>query len=135
MGQLTLSANSTIDFSTTGSNLLFNSFVMTSGTLSIYDYTGQANSDNGSANNDRLLFSTAPVLSSTQLAAIQFYSGAGTGFLGGAAEISYNGYSELVVSAVPEPTTILAGLFLLGFVGLRERRRMRSLWRRVAAKG
>ena len=36
------------------------------------------------------------------------------------------------VAPVPEPTTILAGLLVLGFLGLRERKRMARLYRGVS---
>jgi hypothetical protein len=135
MGQLTLSVNSTIDFSTGstshGSNLLFASLNSTIGnTISIEDWTGTVGTDNGSASNDRILFITDPGLTDAQLASSQFYNDSGSLVGSGGTEINFNGYTEIVaLSAVPEPTTIFGALALLGLVGFRERRRGATLVR------
>ena len=126
MGTLTLNANSTIDFTSgTGSNLLFASLGYTPGdAISIRNWTGMIRSDNGSASNDRLLFTTPPGFTDAQLASIQFYDDIGSPFAPGATLIPFNGYSELV--PVPEPAAIFTTIGLLGLVGYRERRRARS---------
>jgi len=136
IGTLTLSTNSSIiDFGSgnNGSNLLVSNMTETSGTysLAIYDWSGTTNgasggSDNGATTNDRLLFTTDPGLTSGELADISFYSGAGTGYLGTGAEITFNGYTE-IVAAVPEPTTVFGALALAGLLGYRERRRLLGL--------
>ena len=131
MGQLTLSVNSTIDFSSGntahGSNLFFASLNSTIGSnISIKNWTGTVGADNGNAGNDRLLFSSNPNLSDTQLASLRFYDDNGNVVGSGGTEISFNGYTE-IVAAVPEPTTIFGALALLGMAGYRERRRIGNL--------
>jgi autotransporter-associated beta strand protein len=131
MGVLTLSPNSTIDFSTgntaQGSNLLFAGLNSTIGTnISIRNWTGTLGADTGSASNDRLLFTTNPALSDAQLASIRFYDDIGNAVGSGATAISFNGYTEIV--PVPEPTTIFGALALVGVIGYRERRRWSVLF-------
>ena len=134
MGALTLQANSTINFTTGGSNLLFSSLTYTAGdAVRILNFTGATGADDGTAGNDRLLFTTDPGLSNAALAAIQFYSDAGTTAIGsGAPEIGFNGYFELVpIAPVPEPATWLAGCLFVGLAGMSQRRRIAG-WRRFA---
>ena len=127
MGALTLSANSTIDFTSgTGSNLLFASLNYTQGNVvSILHWTGMIRADNGSTSNDRLLFTTPPGFSDAQLASIQFSNDSGTPFPMGATLIQFNGYSELV--PVPEPGPIVGAVALLGLAACRERKRLAAL--------
>ena len=127
MGALTLGNNSTIDFTTgataAGSNLLFASLSYTPGNVvSIRNFTGAAGSDDGTAGNDRLLFTTDPGLSDAQLASITFYNDAGTAFATGATEISFNGYTELV--PVPEPATWAGAILMVGTLGFVRRRQI-----------
>jgi autotransporter-associated beta strand protein len=127
MGPLTLSVNSTIDFTSgTGSNLLFASLSYTpSDVVSIRNWTGMFRTDNGSVSNDRLLFTTAPGFTDAQLASIQFYDDSGSPFAPGATLIPFNGYSELV--PIPEPATIFGAIALLGLAACRERKRLAAL--------
>lgn len=129
MGILTPGANSTIDFNTgataAGSNLLFASLTYTAGTaVNIRNFTGAAGADTGSAANDRLLLITNPNLTNAQLASIQFYNDAGVALPTGATEIAFNGYTELVPVAVPEPATwaLMLGLAVIGGRLVRRRR-------------
>jgi FG-GAP repeat len=123
VGALTLQNTSIIDLGDLSSLLRFadSSSLSSSwsGTLSIYDWSG----DLSGGGTDQLYFGTdANGLTSSQLAMIYFYSGDGTGFLGGAQILSTG---ELV--PVPEPTTIFAAT-LLGLTLLwRERRRLKLL--------
>ncbi len=141
VGGLTLSGNSTLDFGSGKSTQVFGAFDPTNGgasnyTLNIANYTttttnilvGTSGTD---GSDDRLVFNEGGAnggngLTSAQLADITFggVQDAGQIFLG-------NGYYE--VGAVPEPTTILGGLLLVGFLGYRERRRMKGLARRLSA--
>ena len=127
MGPLTLSANSTIDFTSgTGSNLLFASLSYTPGDIvSIRNWSGTIVSDTGSASNDRLLFIAPPGFSDSQLQSFQFYNDSGVAFPTGATLIPFNGYSELV--PIPEPGTIFGAVALLGLAACRERKRLAVL--------
>jgi autotransporter-associated beta strand protein len=126
MGVLTLSANSTIDFSspatTQGSNLLFSNLSYVAGdAVRILNWTGLSLADNGSAGNDRLLFGINPGFSNETLASIQFFDDAGGLFATGATLIPFNGYTELV--PIPEPSSwMLAGVAVLGLFGCKRRR-------------
>ncbi len=138
VGALTLSNNTTIDFTTgataAGSNLLFASLTYTPGAVvSIRNFTGAAGSDSGASANDRLLFIADPGLSDAQLASITFYNDAGTAFAAGATEISFNGYFELVPAPVPEPATWAAGLLLVGTLGYSRRRQIAGWMRQARA--
>ena len=116
VGALTLSLSSIIDF---GDGLDPNALTFANssaleanwtGTLSIYNWTGSI---------DRLFFgSDANGLTVNQLAQISFYSGPGSGFLGGGAIL---GTGEIV--PVPEPSAVFGAVGLLGLVGWRERRK------------
>ena len=129
MGALTLQANSTINFTAGGSSLLFSSLVYMAGdAVRILNFTGAVGADDGTAGNNRLLFTTDPSLTASQLASIQFYSDAGTTAIGsGATEIGFNGYFELVPTPVPEPATWMVGAFLVGTVGVLRRRQIVKL--------
>lgn len=128
MGNLTLAANSTLDFGAgTGNTLLFSGLSLGSSTLSIYNWSGSpysiGQSDDGSnLAQDRLLFDVSS-LPANALGQISFYSDAGSTFLGHGHEISFGGDFEIV--PVPEPSTtgLIAAAGLLGLVGMRERRR------------
>jgi len=54
-------------------------------------------------------------------AQISFFDDAGV-YRGTGQEISFGGTQELV--PIPEPTTVLGGLLLVGLIGYRERRRL-----------
>ena len=125
MGLLTLSANSTLDFGTGNTNTLtfsglsLGGFALTVSHWSGTYYTAGETTDHGPASEDRLLFGSLS-LTGAQLAQISFYNDAGA-FIGNGAQVSFGGTPELV--PVPEPTTILGALALVGLVGWRERRR------------
>jgi fibronectin-binding autotransporter adhesin len=113
VGALTLSASSTIDFGTfaSGNTLRFadSSAASWTGTLNVWNWTEGV---------DQLFFGTsASDLTSGQLGQISLYSGSGTGFLGTGA-INSSGS----ISAVPEPSSMLGALSLLGLAAYRERR-------------
>ena len=134
IGALTLTGGSVLDFGTgnTGSDLFASSLTISGSTVSVYDWVGQAGTDNGAATNDRLLYNGPATGAVTQ---VNFYSDAGTTLVGVGQEISFDGKTELVAgTAVPEPTTIFAGILLVAFIGVRERRRMNALYRRVSKR-
>ena len=111
-GAFTLSGGASLDFGTggVGSTLLAASGLLTGSTpISIFDWTGTAGADSGGATNDRLLFVTDPQFTPAQLALVRFYNDTGAPIGSGAAEIAYNGFTELV--AIPEPAPVSTLLF------------------------
>jgi hypothetical protein len=143
MGALSLSGSSAaigdrivINFATLstdpGSALAFSSLIGGSGKfVDILNWTGQLGFDNGSSNNDRLLFASDPALSQTDLANFNFYSdGGSTLFAAGGTEFVYGNMFEIV--AVPEPSTwVAAGLSLLVIAYSQRRRFARAIKRAV----
>lgn len=128
-GALTLTNNSVIDLQ--GTSLLHagasGSQVWT-GRLSIYNWSGSA-TGNGL---EQLLFGTddsATSLTATQLSQISFYSDAGQTFLGNA-QFAGLGDGEIIPASVPEPSTMLISLLVLGFTGIVQRRRL-AAWLRL----
>ena len=124
IGTLTLSATSTINFSTFASILSFadSHGIAWTGTLNIYNWTSS----------DSLFFGNSSTgLTSAQANQIAFYSGGGSGFLGDGA-ISSGGQVTPQMSPVPEPSTVFVGLSLLALAAYRERRRFRFLGCKVA---
>ncbi len=136
LGALTLSATSTIDFGAGNANeLTFTTLTLGSNNLNIWNWTATnlpINADGGTAGDglrDRLLFTTLGTLSAGELSQIHFFSDAGSTGLGDGRQISFGANQELV--PVPEPTTILGALALVGLVGYRERRRLAAVLRRA----
>jgi fibronectin-binding autotransporter adhesin len=131
LGSLVLAADSTLDFGTgNGNSFIFNGLTLGGFTLSIYNWSGTPyaigqNDDGSDLTQDRLRFASALGLGDPDLASINFYSGAGTGFLGSGAEIAFNSPGIEIVP-VPEPssTALLGALALVGLIGWRERRRL-----------
>jgi autotransporter-associated beta strand protein len=133
LGALTLTANSTIDFGTGNGNTLRFSSLTGLGTysLTINNWTGPSyytlsNDPNADPTQDRLLLDSGG-FTPAQLAAISFYDDANN-FLGTGKEILFNGNPAEIVP-VPEPATVVGALLLAGFVGYRERRRLRVVGR------
>ena len=83
-------------------------------TLAIYDWSGtnpygiQSPTQIGTVTH--LYDSTGSSDPGVNLADISFYSGAGTGFLG------IGGFSGTEIVPVPEPSVVISGLLLLGFL-------------------
>jgi hypothetical protein len=125
VGTLTLSADSTIDFGSGASVLTFSgASTWTGGTLSIANWSGNAQMPGpGGGGTDQLRFTTA--LSDDLLSHISF-SGYGTG----ATQISFgSGSSQYYeIAPVPEPSTIIGAVLLVGGLGWRERRRLNRLF-------
>ncbi|MEQ1850663.1 MAG: autotransporter-associated beta strand repeat-containing protein [Chthoniobacteraceae bacterium] len=115
LGAMTLSADSTIDFGTSNNvRLEFGDASWTGGTLTILNWTGTPARAN---NADQLLFSGS--FSQDLLDRINFQ---GAGYLGAIAFDRGGGLYEVV--PVPEPTTIIGAMALVGLIGFRERRRL-----------
>jgi len=123
VGALTLSANSTIDFSGFVGTLRFSGVGSwaAGANLAIWNWSGTTQYNdpiNNYQNPSRLVFTNNATLSSN-LANISFYSGSGSGFIGNGFERAFieSGFttgSEII--AVPEPETYLTGvILLLGF--------------------
>jgi len=125
LGALTLSASSIIDMGAAGSSTLtFGSLAgWTDGmTLSIYNWSGISGYSGGT---DQLIFSNSTGVAA-HLDQVMIYSDNGTHQVG-TAKLYANG--EL--GAVPEPSTYIGAIALLGLVGWRERRRINALLRGV----
>jgi autotransporter-associated beta strand protein len=120
MGTLTLSSNSVIDMGSGTGNvwLSFNNLA------AVLSSTTQLNIWNYEFGVDHIYFhgSTTNIGNATSLANVNFYSGAGTGFLG-------NGFlsgTELHSAVVPEPEVYATALLLLAGLGFhlyRQKRR------------
>ena len=117
VGLLTLSANSTIDFSGFGGTLRFGGIGSwaTGATLAIWNWSGTTQYGtqiNNYANPSNLVFSNNSTLTSN-LANISFYSDSGNSFVGNGFEATgfSGGGSEII--AVPEPETLLYAIALL----------------------
>jgi len=134
MGVLTLTANSAIFFGSGDTNrLIFTDFVMNGFTLAVYGWSGfiyapYETVDHGPASQDRIEFLNNPVLSGTDLGNISFYNDTGA-WIGTALEVDDGPYFEIV--PVPEPSTVIGALGLVGLVGYRERRRLGDLSARL----
>ncbi|MHA3772842.1 PEP-CTERM sorting domain-containing protein [Verrucomicrobiota bacterium sgz303538] len=114
LGALTLSSSpSSLNYSGTGSSLTFASLTGSPGTiLNVFNFDPADH-----------LYLTSALPAGVQ---INFYSGS-TATPG--QEVSYS------AEVVPEPSTIIAGIGLVGFLGWRERRRIGSLLKRNRDEG
>ncbi len=126
LGALTLTASSIIDFTGAAATLTFASGSYMGGVLSISNWSGSAYTAGTDGLNDRLIFAgdnTARLafLSTFSPGSIAF-SGFGSGYT--ALQFDAN-YFEVV--PVPEPTSTLAALGLIGLAGWREGRRRRKV--------
>jgi fibronectin-binding autotransporter adhesin len=128
MGALTLQSNSIIDMGNGASVVAFaNSAAQsanwgTGRTISIYNWSGTPNTGGGT---DELFFgNNATGLTGAQLLEFQFFSGTGTGAFAPGAIILSTG--EVVpLSAVPEPSTWIAGELSFGLLLFTQCRRCR----------
>ena len=108
-GALTLTANSIIDFSMLSGNstLTFASITgLSANTLSIWNYS--------SASGSATTLNDSSSLTSSELANISFFSGAGTGQIGAGAGFSSGTSGEIV--PVPEPSVVIVAALLLGWL-------------------
>jgi fibronectin-binding autotransporter adhesin len=133
LGALTLQSNSIIDLGSGASIIAFansNSTLGNSatwvGTLSIYNWTGNANPVLGGGTDQLFVGNDATGLNAAQLAQVQFFSGNNTGSYGLGAMILSNG--EVV--PVPEPGTWAAGALVFASLLLTQRKRLTLLVRR-----
>jgi hypothetical protein len=141
LGALTLSLDSVIDFGAgTGNTLTFASITLNPNftSLKIYNWSGagysstSTNDPGTDLNQDRLLFAGLTGLTPQQLSQITFYTDNGITQIGsGVSEITFGAGSQVELVPVPEPSTWVAGGLLLGLLGYRERRRLRTLLARA----
>jgi autotransporter-associated beta strand protein len=118
---LTLSKNSIIDLGDGSVSIMFDTFVMSTYTLDIYNWTGTTLWGGGTGNDtDKVYF--GPDLSDAALAKIRFHSGAvggGDSFLGSGYDLGFQptsfdpGLSGYHIIPVPEPETWATGILLL----------------------
>ena len=122
-GTLTLTGNSVIDFASLGgSTLQFSDIITTwindgAGSLSVYGFNSSS---------DRFLVDNLN-LSASELSSISFYSDAGNSLLG-------NGSSFInsAIVPVPETGTVVAGVLLLGFLLVANRRGLTAALARLS---
>jgi hypothetical protein len=114
MGALTLTANSTLNYTLSAGTLTFASFSPGSFVLSITDYIG----DGTAQGFDQLIFNQDQA---SQLASYNFGFGPGVNV----SEFDLNnGFFEVYSTApVPEPSTWVAGALALGVLGFSQRKR------------
>ena len=132
MGALTLSLNSTIDFTGIGS-LMFASGTYSAGTLSILNWNGSPLTAGVDGTNDRLMFQGNDAERMTFLSAFSQSSVAFNGFSSGYTAIQFDS-SHFEIVPVPEPSSVAVAMGLLGIIGWRERRKTlqaREMERRV----
>jgi hypothetical protein len=141
LGALTLNLDSILDFgSGAGNTLTFSSIALNPNfnSLRIYNWTGPLysttvlNDPGTDTTQDRLLFLSSAGLSAEQLNQITFFSDNGLTRIGnGTAQITFGAGGQAELVPVPEPSTWVAGGLLLGLLGYRERRRLRTLLARA----
>jgi hypothetical protein len=118
VGALTLSANSTIDFSGFVGTLRFGSIASWApgATLSIWNWSGQTQHGTNYGtypNSSNLVFTNNATLTNN-LANISFYSDSGITSIGSGFELGFTGSGGgSLIIAVPEPETYLTGVVLL----------------------
>lgn len=120
MGALTLTANSTLDFTQSSGTLTFASFSPSTFTLAITNYIGTG-SPGGT---DQLIFNQDQA---TRLGSFDFGFGAGVNVaesdLGG-------GFWEVYsTTPIPEPSTWIGGALALGAIGITQRKRFAKRFR------
>jgi autotransporter-associated beta strand protein len=127
VGPLTLSKNSTIDFSSFVGTLRFSgiSSWAPSANLAIWNWSGvprYGDPVNNYLTPSNLVFTDNSLVASN-LANISFYSGSGSGFIGNGFEVSgFEGNGSLII-AVPETETYLYAVALLAGVAVQYLRR------------
>ncbi len=124
MGALTLSANSTIDFSGVGS-LMFASGTYSAGTLSILNWNGSALTAGVDGTNDRLMFQGNDAARMTFLSGFSQSSVVFNGFSSGYTALQFDS-THFEIVPVPEPSSVFAAMGLVGLIGWRERRKARQ---------
>jgi autotransporter-associated beta strand protein len=130
VGALTLSANSTIDFSGFSGILRFSGLSWASGasnaTLAIWNWSGTTEwgtQINNYQNPSRLVFTSSANLTTSDLAKINFYSDSGFNSIGsGFIDSSFTGGGNLII-AVPETETYFYALALLAGIVIQYLRR------------
>jgi len=126
IGNLTLSANSTLDLGGGSVIARFASIALGGHTLRIYNWTGEAYLWGTNRDNTDQVYIMAPV-TPDDLEKISFYSGAvgSDSFMGTGFELGFSSGFENQIIPVPEPETWATGLLLVlgGAVWLWKKRR------------
>ena len=128
VGLLTLSANSTIDFSGFAGTLRFGGIGSwaTGATLAIWNWSGTTQYGtqvNNYANPSNLVFTSNANLTSENLALISFYSDSGSSFVGNGFEQGFSPGGGTGIIAVPEPEALFYAAALLAGVVIQYIRR------------
>jgi autotransporter-associated beta strand protein len=126
VGLLTLSANSTLDFSGFGGTLRFGGIGSwaTGATLAIWNWSGTTQYGtqvNNYANPSNLVFTNNSTLTSN-LANISFYSDSGNSFVGNGFDRGFSGGGTEII-AVPEPEVFFYAVVLLAGLAVQYLRR------------
>ncbi len=121
LGALTLSGNSTLSFLGTSGTAVFTSFAPGTFTLNVTGGPFGTVTNSADGSNNRLIFNQ-DIQAAGFLADITFNG------LGGAVETPLDsGFYEIsAAAAVPEPSTVLGGVLLVGAAGWSLRRRLRA---------
>lgn len=126
VGNLTLVANSTLDFGTGGvASLMFTCGSFSGGILSILNWSGAALTAGTDGLNDRLMIEGD---SAERLAFLSAFSQASVSFSGfgsGYSAVQFDA-NHFEIVPVPEPSAVLAAFTMVGLAGWRERRRFRT---------
>jgi autotransporter-associated beta strand protein len=128
IGALTLQSTPIIDMGSATSIVAFanSSSASWSGTLNIYNWSGNPGPAGGNGTDQLFIGSDNTGLTATQLTEVQFFTGSGTGSYGIGALILANG--EIV--PIPEPGTWAAGGLALGGLLCWQRRRFARFFKR-----
>ena len=125
-GALTLTAKSTVNFAGASGTLVFSSFTPAGFTLDVDGSNFGTSTTSADSSTDRLIFAADQ---SGNLADFTFNGTAD------ASEVNLGGgFFEIEPSAVPEPSTVLGGLLVVGSLGWSQRRRVRG-WMRLMRVG
>ena len=126
VGALTLSRDSILDLGTGSVAAIFSNLAMDIYNLKIYNWSGTTLWGGGDGDNtDRIYFNRS--LTTSELGRISFYNSLdNNSFLGTAYQFASGSFANEIIP-VPEPSTYLAGLILLGGTVVHFLRRRRAM--------
>ena len=126
VGALTLSRDSILDLGTGSVAAIFSNLAMDLYNLKIYNWSGTTLWGGGDGDNtDRIYFNRT--LTTSELSRISFYNSLdNNSFLGTAYQFASGSFANEIIP-VPEPSTYLAGLILLGGTVVHFLRRRRAM--------